>query len=245
MASVTEITCPDCDKTLKVPDSVFGKKIKCKYCGHAFVVEDPDEDEKPAKPAKGAVKPSKPGGAVVKTKKEDPKPEEKPAAPAPYKFEDDDDDAMGAKPNPLGMVSESDVPRCPFCAAELDPPDAIVCLSCGFNNVTRVRAETKKVWAPDASDWMNHLGPGIGALIIFIALIVLDLICLLNMRDWLTGTFLQKEEKGADGDIAFYVKPGAFIALIWAATVLPLVGTGRFAYKRLAVDNKPSEKLKK
>ena len=68
------------------------------------------------------------------------------------------------------------------------------------------------------------------------ALIVLDLVCLLNMRDWLTDTFLQKTEKGADGDIAFYVKPGAFIALIWAATVLPLVGTGRFAYKRLAVD---------
>ena len=243
MASVAEIPCPNCEKTLKVPDSVFGKKIKCKYCGEPFVADDPDADEAPRK---AAVKPSKPGGAVAKPKKEEPKPEEKPAAPAPYKFQDDDEDAMGAKPNPLGVIADdSAVVRCPFCAAELDPPDAKVCLSCGFNNVTRIRAETKKVWAPDSNDWFNHLGPGVGALVICIGLIVLDVVVMLNMREWITGTFLEKELPGADGQKAYYVRPSAFVTLIWAATVMPIIGTGLFAIKRLFIDNKPTEKLKK
>jgi hypothetical protein len=227
-----------------VPESVFGKKIKCKHCAHAFVVEDPDE-----KPAKAKVKPSKPGAPAKAKKEPEPeKPKEEPKpAPAPYKFQDDDDDedVPGKAAKPIGLIAEEDVPRCPFCAQELDPPDAKVCLHCGFNNVTRTQAESKKVWAPDFNDYMNHLGPGIIALFISIGLIVLDIVCLVNMRDWLTGTFLQKEEKGADGDLAFYVRPGAFVTLIIAATIIPILRTGRFAIKRLAIDNKPMEQVKK
>jgi hypothetical protein len=254
MATVVEIKCPECQNPLKVPEQFLGKKLKCKQCGHAFVARDPNadpDDDAPAKPVKpskpgGNVKPSKPGGASVKVKKEEdePKPEAKPAAA--QKFQDDDDDDGGAKPNPLGVVYEGeDIPRCPFCAKELDPPDAVLCLHCGFNNVTRVRADSKKVWAPDSGDWMSHLGPGILALIGCIALIVLDVICYLNMREWLTGTFLQKDEKDATGEIAFYVKPGAFITFIIAATILPIIGFGRFAIKRLAINYMPSEKIKK
>jgi hypothetical protein len=239
MATV-EIQCPECENPLKVPESVFGKKIKCKQCEHAFVVQDPNAK---------AVKPSKPGGAGVKVKKEEePKPEPKPeAAAGPYKFQDDDDDD-GASPNPIGVVDGGeDIARCPFCAKELEPPDAVVCIHCGFNNVTRTRAESKKVWAPDSSDWMNHLGPGVGALIICVALIVFDIFVLLNMREWLTGSFLESDQADVSDPTrkALLVKPGAFIALIWAATVMPIVGTARFAIKRLAIDNKPSEKLKK
>ena len=73
MPSVVEISCPECGKTLKVPEKILGKKIKCKDCEHAFVAEDPAEK----KPTKPGVKPSKPGGAAVKPKKEEPKPEPK------------------------------------------------------------------------------------------------------------------------------------------------------------------------
>lgn len=235
MAAVSNIPCPNCDETLKVPESMFGKKIKCKHCGHAFVVDDPDEAPRPKKAAKPAARP----------KKEEPK-SEAPKPAAPYKFADDDDDE-GAKPNPMGVIAEADVARCPFCAQELDPPDAKVCLHCGFNNVTRTRAESKRVWAPDASDWMNHLGPGIIALVIFIALVVLDIICLINMREWMTGTFLESNDPDPTNPDrkAMHVKPGALITLIWAATVMPVIGTGRFAVKRLLIDNKPLEKAKK
>ena len=242
MPSVTVITCPECDEPLKVPESVFGKKIKCKHCEHAFVAKDPDAGQK-----KAAVKPSKPGPAApVKKEPPKPEPEPKPDAAAPYKFQDDEDeDAMGAKPKPLGVIADGeDIPRCAFCAQELDPPDALVCIHCGFNSQTRVRAESKKVWAPDANDYLNHLGPGVLALLICIAIITLDVICYTNMRDWMTGTFLQKDDTGPDGSKGFYIKPGAFITLILAITVMPIIGTARFAIKRLIIDNKPAERVK-
>lgn len=238
-----EIQCPECDNPLKVPEEILGKKIKCKQCGTAFVAKD--SRAKPTKPG-GAAKPSKPGAGAVK--KKEPEPEPKAPAPAPYKMQEDDDDDDGAKPNPLGLVYEGeDVPRCPFCAKELDPPDAVVCIHCGFNNVTRVRAESKKVWAPDSSDWMNHLGPGVLMLVIFIGLIVLDVIVLINMEDWLRGTFLESDTADVTDPSKkkLYVKPGAFITLIYAATVMPIIYTGRFAFKRLAIDYMPTEKLKK
>lgn len=239
MPTVIEIPCPNCDKPLKVPDTVFGKKIKCKHCAHPFVVPDPDA----AKPAKGA-KPSKPGGAVKAKKEEEPKKEEAKPAPVPYKFEDDDGED-GAKPNPLGLIAEDEVPRCAFCAKELEPPDAIVCIHCGFNSMTRTQAETKKVWAPDSNDYMNHLAPGVGAALLCIALLVLDIVVMLNMRDWLTGTFLEKDNPGEDGQKSFLVRPSAFVVLLWAATVMPIIGTAKFAIRRLAIEYQPAEKVKK
>ena len=257
MPLVIEIPCPACEKVLKVPESVFGKKIKCKYCGEPIRVDDldtledelDDEEERPKKKSgKPAVKASKPGGAV-KPKKEEPKPEpkkEEPAAPAPtYNFADDDEGDGGATPNPLGVVYEGeDIPRCPHCAKELDPPDAEVCIHCGFNNVTRMKADFKKTWAPEFNDWLNHLGPGILALVICIALIVLDVVCLLNMRDWMTDGILQKDEKNAQGEIDFYVKPGAFIAFVFAATIMPIVLMARFGIMRCFVNYMPEEKVK-
>lgn len=234
----TEVKCPSCEKTLKVPESVLGKRVKCKACEEVFVAERADDGPRPKK-AKPAAKP----------KKEETKPEpaeEKTAAPAPYKFADDDDEGDGgATPAPLGVVDGGeDVARCPHCAKELDPPDAKVCIHCGFNNVTRVKAESKKTWAPGAEDWFHHLTPGVLALVGCIALIVLDVVCLLNMRDWMTDTFLQKEEKNAAGEIDFYVKPGAFITFVFAATIMPIIGMGRFAIKRLFINYMPEERVK-
>ena len=62
-----------------------------------------------------------------------------------------------------------------------------------------------------------HLFPGIIALIICIALIVLDIICYVRMRDWLDGSFLEMEEKDAAGRKQFFVAPGFFIAVIYMA----------------------------
>lgn len=238
MASVTEIKCPSCEKTLKVPESVLGKKVKCKACEEVFVAEPADDEPRPKKAAGKAAKPA------AKPKKEEPKPEEKPAAPSTYQFDEDEGEG-GATPAPLGMVDGGeDVARCPHCAKELDPPDAVVCIHCGFNNVTRTKAESKKTWAPGAEDWFHHLAPGVLALVGCIALIVLNVTCLLHMRDWMTDTFLQKEEKNAAGEIDFYVKPGAFITFVLAATIMPIIGMGRFAIKRLFINYMPEERVK-
>src|SRR4051812_46356862 len=104
MPATLDISCPNCGKGLKVPAEYEGKRVKCKFCKEGFAVKAPK--------AKGPVKPAAA------------KPE--PAAPAPGKprgrFDEDDDD--GRK---ITVVEESDTPRCPHCAKELDPPDAVVC----------------------------------------------------------------------------------------------------------------------
>lgn len=237
MADTTPIPCPNCGKVLNVPEKVLGKKIKCKDCDTAFVAE------------KKAAKPAKPGGAAKpkKDEPEPPKPEEpkKPAA----RYNDDDEGDGGAVPKALGVVDEGeDVPRCPHCAKELDPPTAVVCIHCGFNNVTRTKAESKKVWQPDANDWMNHLAPGFAMLGIFIALLVLNIVCIAKMEDWMTDGFLdfmKSEEKGMDGKIKFAVKPGAFMTFVVAATIMPMIKTARFAFQRLAIEYQPVEQVKK
>ena len=140
-----------------------------------------------------------------------------------------------------------DIARCPFCAQELDPPDAVICINCGFNNVTRVQAESKKVWAPDSSDWLNHLAPGVLALVLCIGLIVFDIICLMNMEDWLRGTFLESETADVTDPSKkkLYVKPGAFTTLIIGFSFVAILPLGRFAFRRLVLNYKPEERVKK
>jgi hypothetical protein len=220
-----DVTCPSCGKALKVPAELAGKKVKCKGCDEVFVIKGPAKKTA----AKPAAKPAPP-----------PPPPPAPAHKRP--FEDDEDD----NPNPMTAVHEDDVPRCPHCAVELDPPDAVVCANCGFNNKTRVKAEYKKVWAPDAGDWASHLAPGVIALLIVIGLIVLDILCLLRMEEWMTGSDLQ-EEKPDDvtGKKKFFVRPGAFVALIWAFSLIVLLPAVRFAWRRLAREYRPEEQVKK
>jgi hypothetical protein len=43
------IACPNCDARLQAPDTVEGKRVKCKKCGEAFVARPADEeDDRPA-----------------------------------------------------------------------------------------------------------------------------------------------------------------------------------------------------
>ncbi len=228
MSSPVEMECPSCGKVLKVPPAVFGKKIKCKHCGHAFVVRDPDEV--PVKPAK------KPGA-----KPASPPPPPAPAPAAKKPFEDDDEG-----PEKIEVIAEGDeVPRCPHCAKELDPPDAIVCIHCGFNNVTRAKAETKKVWAPGFEDWFQHLLPGIIALAICIGLIVFNIISIVRMREWLEGSFLEMDEKDAAGRKRFFISPGAFIFFFIVTSLPAFVPAAKFAYRRLVKDFRPPERIKR
>ncbi len=46
-------TCPDCDKKLKVPDHLIGKKVRCPGCSVMFVARADEEEEVPASRASG------------------------------------------------------------------------------------------------------------------------------------------------------------------------------------------------
>src|SRR3954468_11336503 len=95
------ITCPDCQQQMVVPESVRGKKVRCKKCGGVVPV-----------PATGGV------DTRMQTEK---------AQKATMDQEQEDGQ------NPYGVTETSLAPRCPHCAYELDPPDARICLHCGYD----------------------------------------------------------------------------------------------------------------
>lgn len=226
MPATLDVSCPNCGKGFKVPSEFEGKRVKCKGCQEVFAVKAPGRGAgKP--PAKAPPPPPAP-----------PKPEETKSP-----FADDDDDQ--GTPNPLGVIKEDDIPRCPHCAKELDPPDALICIHCGFNNRTRVKAESKKVVAAGASDYMSHLAPGIVALLIVIGLVVLDIVCLSNMRGWMEGSIFEMDDKDLSGQKKMLVKPGAFVTMIIAVSLVIILPAAKFAFRRLVLENKPEEKVKK
>src|SRR5947207_2035453 len=40
-----QITCPDCDRKLKVPEEVLGRKVRCPACKSPFLAQQGDEEE--------------------------------------------------------------------------------------------------------------------------------------------------------------------------------------------------------
>lgn len=235
MAEAVVTRCPHCQASLKVPGELCGKRIKCKKCEQTFVLP-------PAagKAAKSAAPP--PVSASAATGSATPPASSAAggtATPPKRPFADDDEGVAQ-----VGVVMEKDVPRCPHCALELVPPDAIVCIHCGFNNRTRVKADTRKVYAPSFGDWFMHLAPGVVALVTCIGLIVLNYITATNMRDWLEGTFLEMDEVDAAGRKRFYIAPGAFIFLIAFISLSIFIPCLRFGIRRLFVEYRPPERLK-
>jgi hypothetical protein len=238
MSATAAITCPKCENALNVPTQYFGKKIKCRHCGHAFVARDPDDE--PARPGKsaGPAKAARPGAKPAAASPPPPPPSSKPV------WDEEDEAAAGGMAKPMEVIAETDVPRCPHCAKELDPPDAKVCVHCGYNNVTRMKADTRKVWAPTAEEWIRHLLPGIVALAIVIGLIVFNIISAVSMREWLEGTFLERDEVDAAGRKRFFISPGAFIFFIAAVSLIILIPAAKFAFRRLVREYRPTERLK-
>src|SRR5262249_14415843 len=91
MASTIDVSCPECQKQIKASPELKGKKVRCKGCGHVFVIGTPAAN-KPSPEAKaGPVKVgSKPGA--------------------------DEDDA---KAYGLSAIADDGIPRCPHCAQEM------------------------------------------------------------------------------------------------------------------------------
>jgi DNA-directed RNA polymerase subunit RPC12/RpoP len=144
MADTILISCPECNKQLKTPPNLQGKKIRCKACGHTFTAKvraGRDEDDAPA-PAKSKAKGKGGRGSD---------------------FE--------ADLNPYVVLDNDLAYRCPHCAGEMESEDAIVCLHCGYNTHTRERHQTKKVYKTTGGDVFLWLLPGIVCALLVLALI--------------------------------------------------------------------------
>lgn len=203
MASTLVFPCPQCNKRLKGPADLEGKKIRCKACSHVFVARS-------AAPPQEAVASSSPT--------------QKLSQPTTGKPPADDD------MTPYGVTTEKFTARCPHCAAELESEDAIICLECGYNNVTRQLMGTKKVVAPSASDVTAWLMPGficVGVIVVCLGFVVFLII-------WRMG--FPADEVGVWQNL----KNAGFVwGLVVSAVIIFLAG--RFAINRLILNPRPPE----
>lgn len=74
--------------------------------------------------------------------------------------------------NPYGVTEVSLANRCPFCAHDIDPPDARICLNCGYDLEQRERVGSKVVHERTAADFLIWHLPTIGAFLGIVAVFV-------------------------------------------------------------------------
>jgi DNA-directed RNA polymerase subunit M/transcription elongation factor TFIIS len=211
MAATITVVCPECSKTMHAPADFAGKKVRCKACGHIFRAS-------PAPPA-GAIArsaESKSAAAAKVTKSA-------PIAPV----SDDDEDGDG---NPYLVTSDTKNSRCPECANEMEGEDAIICLHCGYNTVTREKLAMRKVHEITSADRFLWLLPGFicGGIVLFLLLFDL-LFCLLVQADRNSSWFVLLM---AWSGTKMWVCIGSIFFMFFA---------GRFAYLRLILHPNPPE----
>jgi DNA-directed RNA polymerase subunit RPC12/RpoP len=205
MATIA-ISCPKCESQINVPPELEGKKIRCKECSYVFVVKVPPG-------AKAAVKAEKPAKG-------------KEAAPAAAQADDDED------ANPYKMTDQSMLPRCAYCAKEMESEEQVVCLHCGYNHRTRERIQTEKTYNPTGGEWFVHLLPGILCAIVVLLAILTIVDCFLFRAE--------KEAAWEEATVNIYRLGLA----IWRAVIAAFIGfvAARFAVKRLILHPRPVER---
>jgi hypothetical protein len=200
-----QITCPECGNQRGVPDDLVGKKIKCKKCQSVFTVKAPAAKPAPKPPAKPA------------------KPAAKPASAIPIKDEEDD-------PNPYKMREENLAARCPFCADLLDPPDAKICLHCGYDMTSRKRVEKKIVYETTFVDYLVWHLSTIACFLIVVAVVAVVVVIFINSSDWFENDF---------------IPVGAFNTWIIIMALFVCWFAGRFVFRKIVWRLHPPEHEKK
>ncbi len=230
MATSFSVTCPECDKGAKATDELVGRKIRCKACGHVYVVKSPGGKSSSVKSgtskksgqskSTAGKEPAKAVSTKVKTKADDKKTALKPPPPP----EDEDGDGK-----PYGITHENLSNRCPECANEMESADAIICLHCGYNTRSRQREQTKKVYAHSGGEIFLWLLPGILCALGFIGLLVFDILYTINIAEWTRNAWCE------------FLAHGSIVFWLWIGSCFGFFALGRFAVIRLCIKNMPPE----
>ena len=171
-----------------------------------------------------AVRAAAPGKAAPATKKT---PVQAPKATAPPPPSEEE----SAK-NPYQLTDILQSNRCPQCAAEFESSESIICLNCGYNTRTLQRMSTVRTFAHTPLDWSIWLAPGILCALAVLALI--GLVCFL----WIPAGLESVAGEAWWGHFSVQIYGTALAAgVAWLA--------GKFAYRRLVLNTRPPEKLKK
>jgi hypothetical protein len=209
---------------MTVPEAVRGKKVRCKGCGGVVPVPAAAVDTR------------------VRTEKAQAKATASPGTTA-------DDDAA----NPYGVTETNLDPLCPHCAYVLDPPDARICLHCGYDMINRRRRPSIKTYERTAGDWFMWLLPGFASVLGFLAVVAAgiyyhyylpyDILTAKDAQVLLTdrlGAF--NKDPGPDF-VEYMFHPGIEVWLAVAGLIL-MWKSGKFAFKRLIVNYMPPEHIK-
>lgn len=218
-----------------------GIRITCPDCQHQMTVPESVRGKKiRCKNCQEvvAVPAGKPAGPAKSTAK---------IAPATLTEEEDAKLAFGVQEMSLA-------PRCPHCAYELEPPDAIVCLHCGYNMVKRGRIPRIVTLDHTGGDWFKWLLPGVASLLGFFAIIA----GLFYFHYYLPYDVLARWQQAVDagkGDrfaIVDKAMDESYLALMFHPgietwfVVIGLVAMWKcikFAFKRLILNYTPPEKI--
>jgi DNA-directed RNA polymerase subunit RPC12/RpoP len=230
MTATISITCPSCKKHMTGPAAIQGKKIKCKACSHIFVAGGEAAAAPAAKgaapEAKGAAKAPAP---AAKTKG-NAAPAAKPKVVADKNRMLDPEDATPGVGYGFIEKPPDAIARCPQCAYEMETLDAVVCLTCGYNLLTRTRLQTQKTYELKFMDWVWWLIPPFGAVLGCLACIGFGIFLWTGLVWWY-------------GD-EWYAH---FSLRIWFS-VFAAAGawsSGKYAFKRLVYQFRPPEVVKR
>lgn len=231
MAETFVIACPECGKQVKVSDEHVGKRVKCKGCGQIFPVKAPPT-------AASAPKTKAASGGEGKSKGPPPVQKPDPAAPPPKPTGNEEE----FDPNKYTLAPTNDnLPRCPFCANELESLDALICLHCGYNTRTRLRPQVKQIYQAGLGETILWLLPGILCVLTIIGMIVWYIIFWTMIDEWMADSVFE-DDPGPPKTFLGGLGPGfmrLYQALIIVFLAVPLF---RIAFKRLVRDNKPPER---
>jgi hypothetical protein len=246
--STRAVSCPNCQKEIQVPAEAAGKKIKCKACQHVFPVPAADAPTPAARAKPAAAKPAQAKPAQAKPASPPPPPAAN--APIPFKDDDEDEDVVGAKPKAYDVTADpdEDIPRCPFCAVDLDPPDTKICLNCGYDLTARKRHRTVKTYALTGGDIFKWWLPAIiwGVVMLFCGSNVLYYFIVLPQTEesWRKDGFLvQEKENPLTKKKEFLVEP-AMCGVCFALIVIVMGVWGVPVIVRRIRQPKPTEQEK-
>ncbi len=124
-------------------------------------------------------------------------------------------------------------------AKELESLEAVICLHCGYNTVTRQREASRAVHEATGEDKFHWWLPGILCCVGILVTIGLCIFCCFKTRAWMKDGWFWDDEKPEN---PYMVKPGCFMFGAIMLSLFICLALGRFAYRRLVLDYKPPER---
>ena len=155
--------------------------------------------------------------------------------------------------NPYIVTQTSLANLCPFCAHDIEPPDARICLHCGYDLEHRARREQKFVYERTSADFVKWHMPTVGC---FLGIILVFVACWyyhwMLPKDVLSPKWAEEVAKDRWGYFENDQAEWTGVIFHWGIEVWGIViglfaiwRFGSFIFRRLAFDFLPPETEKR